>query len=269
MGIHNSAITRVRRILGALLQKNGANAEWALDLWRNARTPLATAPPHSAGEFTPEVLRVNPATGLLGAFERPVPPPAAFLHWLILHPEQMTVSDRETFGTSGDNAARKMRAELFSNDPARVAAAQDLAVNELQRLAGSGSSRKWWAFEGYTYVDCALETETFLLFIEGKRTEPLSPSTRWFKARNQVWRNVEAAAEMAPGKAVGVILAVEDGGEEMLRMAMEAPDTSLPHLSAERRDELAKHLLGVVTWKQIVDRFALDPKLLTEVSSPS
>jgi hypothetical protein len=183
---------------------------------------------------------------------------------LILHPELLTVPDRETFGTSGDNEARRMRAELFSNDPARVAAAQDLGVKELQRLAGSGSSRKWWAFEGYTYVDCALETETFLLFIEGKRTEPLSPSTRWFKARNQVWRNVEAAAEMARGKAFGVILAVEDRGDEMLRMALNARHASLPHFSPERREELAKHLLGAVTWKQIVQRFELDPKLLAE-----
>jgi hypothetical protein len=106
---------------------------------------------------------------------------------------------------------------------------------------------KWWAFEGFTEVDCYLETDRFLLFVEGKRTEPLSESTVWYKGRNQLIRNLEVAEELAGTKDYGVMLISEDPMPEPTHAEV---DTSLPHLSPEHRDELMKHFLGCRTWRQ-------------------
>ena len=44
----------------------------------------------------------------------------------------------------------------------------------------NGSRRQWSAFEGFTHVDARFETSECLLLVEGKRTEAVSASTRWF-----------------------------------------------------------------------------------------
>ena len=50
-------------------------------------------------------------------FERMVPPPIAFLRWLLTHPERMKVEDRTTFGTTSLNAG-EWRRKLFSESTA-------------------------------------------------------------------------------------------------------------------------------------------------------
>jgi hypothetical protein len=165
---------------------------------------------------------------------------------LIRHPERLAILEDGTFGTTEDNAARTKRADLFSTDPSRREVAQAEALAAIDRLGAGASSRKWWAFEGFTHVDCCLETDSFLLFIEGKRKEPISPATRWFRQRNQIWRNVEAARELASGRDFGLILAVENGAERLLDAALRTRDDSLPHLSHDRRQELQRHLLGAM-----------------------
>lgn len=71
------------------------------------------------------------------------------------------------------------------------------ALRAIELQGGKGSARQWWAFEGFTHVDACFETEECLLVVEGKRTELVSPSSRWFSSRNQLWRNVEVAGELA------------------------------------------------------------------------
>jgi hypothetical protein len=176
---------------------------------------------------------------------------------LILHPERLAIPADGNFGTTEDNAARNKRADLFSMDATRREAAQAEALAALDRLGAGASSRKWWAFEGFTHVDCCLESDTFLLFIEGKRTEPISPATRWFRQRNQIWRNVEAAQELAGERDFGVILAVEGNAQRLLEAALRTRDDSLPHLSGDQRQELEGHLLGSTIWAEIQARFGL------------
>jgi hypothetical protein len=265
MGIYNSSRTRVQPILIELLTANAIDAAWVVRLWELVRSPESSPPPSSAGAFNADLLNVNPATGLPRAFEYPVPPPTAFLLWLILNPEQMTLTEPETFGTVADNQARTMRRELLSDDTTRRSVAQHEALNELDRLGAEGSGRKWWAFEGFTYVDCCLETDALLLFIEGKRTEPVSSSTRWFRQRSQLWRNVEAAQELARDRAFGVVVAVEKDEEQVMETARQTRDASLPHLTPAVRDDLASHLLGAITWAQIVTEFDLPTRLLRSV----
>jgi hypothetical protein len=81
---------------------------------------------------------------------------------------------------------------------------------ELALKGGTGSKRKWWAFEGFTEVDCVLETDRLLLFIEGKRTEALASSTDWYPERSQLVRNLEAVREVAKGRTAAVLLVTQE-----------------------------------------------------------
>jgi hypothetical protein len=117
---------------------------------------------------------------------------------------------------------------------------------------------------------CELKTDECLLLIEGKRTETVSSSTRWFKSRNQLWRNVEVAGELAGEKAFGVILAVESeaSGRQALAEAAASRDSSYPHLTSEQRERLDRHLLGFVVWSDVVAQFGLPPAVLKETRGP-
>lgn len=73
----------------------------------------------------------------------------------------------------------RLRAALVDGSPEARAQVQAAALAELERHGPERSRWKWWAFEGYTEADCWLKTERLLLFVDGRRTEPLSPSTDW------------------------------------------------------------------------------------------
>jgi hypothetical protein len=109
----------------------------------------------------------------------------------------------------------------------------------------------------WTSVDCWLETEGFVLFIEGKRTEPISAATAWYPARNQIVRNLEVAAAyaLANRKEFAVMICAE----HPISLPDELFDLSLPHLDAAERDVLRDRYLGCVTWTQI--REVLCPEL--------
>ncbi len=80
--------------------------------------------------------------------------------------------------------------------------------------------------EGFTHVDACFETEECLLLVEGKRTETVSPSTRWFESRNQLWRNVEVAGELAAARQFGVLVAVENEADGRKALAEAAASRS-------------------------------------------
>ena len=195
-----------------------------------------------------------------------MPPSTAFLKWAIENPAQLAALPPPNYGATGELAKAK-RADLFGADAARREETIRLALTELERVGGGkGSGQKWWAFEGFTHADACFETSECLLVIEGKRTEAVSASTRWFAQRNQLWRNVEVAQEMAGGRSFGVIVAVESkaAGEKALREALQGLDSSYPHLDKDQRGELACHLLGVVVWRDLVMRFGLPQSVLRE-----
>jgi len=118
-------------------------------------------------------------------------------------------------------------------------------------LWSDGWRRKGWAFEGWTSVDCWLETRRALVFVEGKRSEPVASATDWFPARNQLARNVEVATEVAMrrGKDFVVVLC----SEELLTVTRTGFHASFPHLTIGERDDLFSHYLGCITWRQVRD----------------
>ena len=80
-----------------------------------------------------------------------------------------------------------------------------LGDKEVQSAAASNiesckslPKKAWWRLEGVTYVDCALFTQSAVIFIEGKRTERgPSKEVLWYQQRNQIHRNLDCAAAYA------------------------------------------------------------------------
>ena len=108
---------------------------------------------------------------------------------------------------------------------------------------------RWWAFEGFTQVDCCLETDNLLLFIEGKRKESLSSATMWFKQRSQLIRNLEVCLEAANGKYCGVLLIVEDGDDPFSEALLRK---SLPHLVRDEEvGRVESVYMGCTTWREV------------------
>ena len=266
MGPKNSSLTRVQPVFNALLDLDPEGKAW-LDrlLQMAAATKEATVQRlRQAGSLVP--VETSAGAARLGVvFECRVPPPAAFLRWLLNHPQRMDVRDPVKFRAKGESTI-EWRRKLFSRNPGEQAEAMAEGLRALERRGAGDSDGQWWAFEGFSHIDCCLVAENLVLFVEGKRTEPVSRRTRWFSERSQLWRNVEAAGDFSKGKDFAVILAVETEGDGTAALAAAAGSLkgSCPHLEEPDREQLSQHLLGFVTWRQMVDEFGLPGECLVE-----
>jgi len=273
VGDHNSSLTRVQPIFDELLDQWSDGDPWLSELWDMAaltRPGVALSKPIGLGKLLASETPPARAARLGTVYERTVPPPAAFLRWLLGNPQRLEVRDSINFGAKSVGA-RRWRRKLFSGDARLVSEAQDEGLNQLGKRLAQRGRNKWWAFEGFSHIDCCLITRQCVLFVEGKRTESVSPSTLWFKQRSQLWRNVEAAKEFASDKQFAVILAVEReaDGTTALAKAASSLEGSYPHLDSGQRAELCRHLIGFVTWPEVVTRFGLRPEcLLDRVPKP-
>jgi hypothetical protein len=260
VGKYNSSKTRVEPIFNELLIMR-STADWLPELWWMAISTRTGGPePH---------FDVGPPLNSK-IYERALPPSTAFLKWMVQNTEKLTPPRGSHFGATPGGVASAKRARLFGSDLHLREASRAEALNEIDAKGGQGSAREWWAFEGFTHVDACFETEEYLLLIEGKRTEAVSPSTRWFKSRNQLWRNVEVAGELANGRPFGVVVGVETDadGRRALADAATTRDRSYPHLTQKQRAALDRHLLGFVVWSEVVDRFGLPRDVLRETTDP-
>jgi hypothetical protein len=208
-----------------------------------ARVERPIPPPVARAIGVDAVRRIG---AIRNAFEAEFPPPIAFLRWLIEHPSKLTWPragrSEATFGAS----SQEWRSSLIEGD----LAVRMQALRELEVAGVEQSRRKWWAFEGFTSVDCYLETERFVLLIEGKRTEPIAAATSWYPKRNQIVRNVEVAKTLAAGRKNFAVLLC---AERPVVLPGECWEASLPHLPAEDRSELKRHYLGCACWPEIAE----------------
>src|SRR5690349_639021 len=114
MGEKNSSFTRVQPVFNALLDRWPTGEHWVQGLIAMAsRTRGELRLPVSVGALVPTETATDVSARDGRVFERAVPPPTAFLRWLIEHPDRMEVRDRETFGATSANA-REWRRKLFS-----------------------------------------------------------------------------------------------------------------------------------------------------------
>ncbi|HPY46060.1 MAG TPA: hypothetical protein PLD69_04500 [Sphaerochaeta sp.] len=178
---------------------------------------------------------------LENCFEFPLSPPIRFLEWLIQNPLFMKWPKDKKYSEQTEYKRRR----LLNNDPTVISEALILLRNNHVR----NPNRDWWVFEGFTKVDCLIETENLVLAIEGKRTEEgPSLSIDWYPQRNQLVRNLEALKQYGKSKEYALILIDEEGNYQLEESMFIA---SLPHFSSEERTELRKHYLGNITWKQV------------------
>jgi hypothetical protein len=266
MGEKDSSLTRVQPVFNCLLDKWPTGAEWLPRLCEMvSHTRSGSKVPSNLGMLLESEVPRERDARRGKVFERIVPPPTAFLRWLLQNPEKLQIPNEQTFGTTTEDA-RVWRQKLLRGTREERETVQREGLMWLEARKGSGSYRKRWAFEGWSHIDCTLVTENCVIFLEGKRTEAISASTRWFTRRSQLWRNVEAARDFAAGKHFAVVLAVENSaeGEDALKKADRSMAGSYPHLDDPARRELSKHFLGFVTWSQVVREFDLPPECLID-----
>jgi hypothetical protein len=127
-------------------------------------------------------------------FEFLLAPPNNLLVWLLNHPEQLV--PRDDWRKSMRNQDHILLREQLLGEHGETAQmqAKRLATEALNRYGVEKSDKRWWAFEGFTKVDCLLETQKTVFVFEGKRTEPQSPAVSWLPRRNQV---IRGSAEQA------------------------------------------------------------------------
>ena len=259
-GRQNSSLTRVRPFFQALFSADPTGASWL--------PALLAACPHA--DRLPETVRTAPGPlwhttterrrykgRILGrsielerAFEHKVDPPTRFLEHLLAHPSAsrwpIKKGERKGFG---EETQRLREALVDGPEDARAATIAE-GLSLLQRRGASNSAREWWAFEGSTEVDCCLETDDLVIFVEGKRNELLSESTDWFVGRNQLVRNLEVLGEIAGDRACAMLVASEhpfaDPGPGVY-------DAGLPHLTPSERGRVRDRYLGQVTWRALCE----------------
>ena len=248
-------------IVGDLLDR-WPDGRWLSDLWdlTVSTRPPAWHPKHFGilpTAETPRDLAARRGT----VFDRHVPPPAAFLRWLVKHPQRMDVADGTTFLARSDED-REWRRKLFSPDARLCTKAQREALSHLTALGAEGSRLAWWAFEGFSHIDCCVVTDRFVLCVDDRRADVTAASTPWFRSRSRLWHLVEAVQQFARGRAFGVILGVETEtqGLHALDRCRANVTASYPHLAPEARAELADRLLGFVAWPTVADRFGVSPQ---------
>jgi len=194
-------------------------------------------------------------------FEHSVSPSIAFLHWLIEHPERLRVP--KNYGTKDEKNRENRKCLKGEYGVQRQQGIMKDAINLLNEKGAQGSGKQWWAFEGFTRVDCLLETDDFILGIEGKRNDTVSSIIAWFPQRNQIIRNLEAIKEKAGSKSYVVILMNKDGKDPIKDNDF---TNSLPHYSEQEIAEIKTHYLGAVSWQQACDAVGLDYNALPETT---
>ncbi len=246
-----AAPSPIQTIFNDLIDRRPFGDPWMATLWQLAartRPGTASKQPASLGSLLADEAPSEREARQGKVFDRALAPSSAFLRWLIEHPDEMTVDDRDTFGAKSDDV-RAWRRRLFSDDVDEVSTAKSEGLRQLtSRLAQRGRN-KWWLFEGFARVDACFVSETTVLVVERWRDSLTESSSRWYPGRVQVWRDVDALREFAAGRKFGVVLAVDDDaqGAAALEAAAASMSDSFPHLVFEEQDKLERHLLGYVT----------------------
>ncbi len=134
---------------------------------------------------------------------------------------------------------------------------KEFALKQLQAGTRKGIPKKL-VLEGPSYADCLIECADAVIWIEGKRHDWLSPSTTWDILRDQLARNVEAAAQLASAKKKSdfcVIICHENKFKHPEELLIEGYRTGTwrggwPHLDESERLNLGKRI-GILAWKRI------------------
>ncbi|HTX46703.1 MAG TPA: hypothetical protein VMD48_10505 [Solirubrobacteraceae bacterium] len=230
------------RFLESLFARDPSGAGWLPALLQ--AVPYGRA---ALGELADEPgwieisLAVPGASGQLAAFDYPATPSRGLLAWFVDHPDALTWPD----GAEHSPASARLRRALLDDDPSGARAKAQDRAHELMQTASAFAS-DWWRFEDASALDCVLMTDRLVLVIEA---DPLSPATDWYPQRTRLVRDLEAAKQLARGRAFAMLVlggeAAPEGDQTVQLVAAGAP-----HLTGPEREELAAGYLGGLTWEQ-------------------
>ena len=235
-----------------LLSLDCTGALWLKRLLRLGTRADVVTVPQDIGVLIPKHL---PSWG---QNERALSPPLGLLEWLVLNISPELVA---TNGGQGETLVK--RKALADGDP-------EILGEALNQLRAGKRGSKWFVLEGPSHPDAFLETGTLVLAVEGKRTESSTTTkTTWMKKRSQLIRHMDAASEVAKGRAVLGLLLVEGEADDPLSVpkkwlrAVEkdlGPDMlaqNLPHRPAQQRLDIAVGVLGVATWQRVCHEYSI------------
>ena len=261
IGLKNSSLTRVRPYFANLFLQDKTGLSWLPKLINLAHLNRDTATSMiKLNCRIQEQLAVNKMIDGLQCFEYPLAPSKAFLEWLIRNPGSLSWPDNGKM-IYGEPTQSKREEWFGKHGNIRQKEAIAEALGHLMQSGAESSSQKWWEFEGFTKIDCLLETDDFLLGIEGKRTDKVSPATDWYTQRNQIIRNLEVLKEKAETKEYALLLMSENGKDPITDNDF---TNSLPHYSEQEIAEIKTHYLGAVSWRQACEAVGLDYSVLPE-----
>jgi hypothetical protein len=189
-------------------------------------------------------LSVRGVSGVMGAFEYPLAPPRGLVSWLIEHPQSLTWVDEPAASTQ----TLRLRRALLLDDPPGSRTKAQARAQELMR-SRSVLSREWWRFESLETIDCLLMTDRLVLTVITDAVDPRAPATPWYPGRPRFIRAIEAARELAAGRAWACLLLSAEPiqlGNEVL--GVPALAAAAPHLPPADRAELRDAYLGNLTW---------------------
>jgi len=235
-----------------LLRSDCTGTLWLERLTRlGTRAEVATMP-QDFGALIPDHL---PSWG---PNERTLSPPLELLEWLVCN-----ITKEQVAKSSDKGETRKKRKALASGDP-------DVLCEALCLLREGKRGRQWFVLEGQSRPDAYLETDSLVLVVEGKRTEPLPTNdTAWMHYRPQLIRHMDAAWEVAEGRVVlGLLLVEGKTGDPMsvpmkwlrdseMHLQHDHLAASLPHRSDQERLEIGAGILGAATWQSVCHEFSI------------
>lgn len=248
---YDSTKTRVVPVFDQLLNSDCTGTQWLEPLIRlGTRADVATVP-KDFGALIPDHL---PSWG---QNECSLSPPLELLEWLVRNITKEQVAKSRDKGETLEK-----RKALACGDP-------KVLCEALCHLQKGKRGTIWYVLEGKTRPDAYLETDTLVLVVEGKRTDPPKNHTTWTQYRPQLIRHMDAAWEVAEGRVVLGLLLVEGTTVSPLsvpkkwlrdserHLQHDQLASSLPHRSDQERKEIGAGILGAATWQRVCHEFSI------------
>ena len=174
-------------------------------------------------------------------------------------PRQADLAPRPTQSAETE----RLRRALIDDDPPGVRARAQERARERARTASPFAS-DWWRFETASLLDCVLITDELVVTVVGRCAEPPGPATPWYPQRSELVRDIEAAGQIAQGRAWGSVLISDEplaaGSPEAVAASLAA---GAPHLAPDERFELESAYLGNITWRQACDAVGCSYEVLS------
>jgi hypothetical protein len=190
-------------------------------------------------------LSVRGISGRLAGFEYPLVAPRELTRWMIEHPDALSWPDGEEMSAE----TLRLRRALLNDEPPGSRSRAQKRARELLR-SRSVLSHEWWRFEEPTTLPALLMTDRLVLTVLDDASDPLAPASSWYPPRPRLIRALDAARELAEGRAWGTLLLSHSPIElEARALDEETLAKAAPHLDSGQRRELGEAYLGNLTFE--------------------